>query len=284
MVSSRPMKVLVAGAGYVGGELARALAAEGHEVWVGRRRAAPPPPGARPWTFDLGDPDLRVPEGITHLAFTAAPDQGDPASYERTYVDGLRNVLAACDRQGISLARAVFTSSTAVYAVEDGVVDEATPTTATGSAAHLLAAEALVRGRPGGVALRLAGIYGPGRNRLVRMVREGSARCSASRPIGNRIHRDDCAGALAHLLALDAPADVYVGVDHAPVELCEVYRWIAARLDLPAPPESDELDPRARESERRGARKRCSNARLLASGYSFRYPTYREGYAELLTT
>jgi nucleoside-diphosphate-sugar epimerase len=278
------MKLLVAGAGFVGGELARTLARAGHEVWVGRRSLAEPPLGARPWAFDLGDPDLRVPDGITHLAYTAAPDQGDPTAYERTYVQGLRNVLAACDRQGVTLARVVFTSSTAVYAVQDGVVDESTPTTATGTAAHLLSAEALVRARPGGVALRLAGIYGPGRNRLVRMVREGTARCSSSRPVGNRIHRDDCAGAIAHLLALEAPEDVYVGVDHAPVELCEVYRWIAARLGLPAPAESDELDPRARESERRGARKRCSNARLVASGYSFRYPTYREGYAELLTT
>jgi hypothetical protein len=31
------------------------------------------------------------------------------------------------------------------------------------------------------------------------------------------------------------------------------------------------------------ANKRCRNDRLLASGYSFRYPTFREGYSALLT-
>jgi nucleoside-diphosphate-sugar epimerase len=278
------MRILVAGAGYVGSELARQLVVAGHEVWVGRRSDAPVPEGAHRWTFDLTDPGLEVPAGITHLAYTAAPDHGDAESYVRTYVDGLRNVLAACDRGGVSLERALFTSSTAVYAVDDGRVDEDTPTTAEGNAAHLLAAEALVRARPGGIALRLAGIYGPGRNRLVRMVREGTARCTRSRPIGNRIHRDDCAGAAAHLLALPDPASVYVGVDHAPVELCEVYQWLAAELGLPPIPETDELDARAQESRRGGARKRCSNARLVASGYRFRFPTYREGYAPLLET
>jgi hypothetical protein len=28
--------------------------------------------------------------------------------------------------------------------------------------------------------------------------------------------------------------------------------------------------------------KRCRNDRLLASGYAFRFPTFREGYAALL--
>jgi nucleoside-diphosphate-sugar epimerase len=276
------MQVLVAGAGYVGAELARQLVSAGHVVWVGRRSAAPAPEGAKPWVFDLTDPDLRVPDGITHLAYTAAPDRGDAEGYARTYVHGLRNVLAACDRQRVALERVLFTSSTAVYAVEDGVVDEDTPTTPEGNARYLLEAEALVRARPGGIVLRLAGIYGPERGRLVRMVREGTARCAPSRPIGNRIHRDDCAGAAAHLLSLPSPAPVYVGVDHAPVELCEVYRWIAAQLGLASPPESDELDARALESRRGGSRKRCSNARLVASGYRFRFPTYREGYAPLL--
>jgi hypothetical protein len=32
----------------------------------------------------------------------------------------------------------------------------------------------------------------------------------------------------------------------------------------------------------RGANKRCSNARLVAAGYAFRYPTFREGYGALL--
>lgn len=269
------MNVLIAGAGYVGLELGRQLAGAGHRVWAGRRRAVALPPGVEAWPCDLLDPELAVPEDATHLAYTAAPDQGDAASYERVYVDGLRNVLTAFERRGRPLERVVFTSSTAVYG-GDGDVDEASPTVAAGNARHLLAAEALAHAHPEGIVVRLAGIYGPGRTRLVRMVREGSARCARSRPIGNRIHRDDCAGAIAHVLGHAKPERLYVGVDAAPVELCEVYRWIADELGLPAPAESHEPDARG------GSRKRCSSARLLASGYELRYPTYRDGYRELL--
>lgn len=269
------MNVFIAGAGYVGLELARQLAVAGHRVWAGRRSAVALPPGVEPWPCDLLDPHLAVPADATHLAYTAAPDRGDAASYERVYVGGLRNVLAAFERAGRPLTRVVFTSSTAVYG-GDGDVDETSPTLAEGNARHLLDAEALALGHAGGVVVRLAGIYGPGRSRLVRMVRDGSARCARSRPIGNRIHRDDCAGALAHVLAHPEPRRLYVGVDTAPVELCEVYRWIASELGLPPPAGADEPDARG------GSRKRCSSARLLASGYTLRYPTFREGYRELL--
>ena len=52
---------------------------------------------------------------------------------------------------------------------------------------------------------------------------------------------------------------------------------LADRLGVPAPP----FARRAREG-RRATDKRCSNARLLATGFRLRYPTYREGYAALL--
>jgi len=269
------MQVLIAGAGYVGLELARQLAEVGHRVWAARRREAALPAGVEPWRCDLLDPELMVPEGVTHLAYAAAPDHGDPASYERTYVEGLRNVLAAFERAGRPLEQVVFTSSPAVYGGE-GHLAEPSPPPAQGNPAPPPPPERPPLAHPSGSIVRLAGIYGPGRARLVRMVREGTARCARTRPIGNRIHRDDCAGAVVHVLGHPTPAPVYLGVDHAPVELCEVYRWIAAQLSLPAPPETDEPDARG------GSRKRCSNARLIASGYRFRYPTYRDGYAELL--
>lgn len=279
------MRVFVAGAGYVGLELARQLAEAGHTVWAARRSVPALPSGVTPWPCDLTDPALVVPEGVTHVAFAASPDASDPASYERTYVTALERTLASFDRAGARLERVVLVSSTSVFAAEDdAIVDESSPTRTDGTAAHIVRGESIVRSREGGIVLRLAGIYGPERNRMVRMVRDGTARLARSGPIGNRIHRDDCAGAVAHLLALPSPSDLYVGVDHAPVELAEVYRWIAAQLGLPPPPESDELDARGKESLARGgsARKRCSNRRLLESGYVFRYPTYREGYAALL--
>jgi hypothetical protein len=57
-----------------------------------------------------------------------------------------------------------------------------------------------------------------------------------------------------------------------------VLRWLAARLGAP-PPRS--AGP-AYDSNGAASGKRCSSARLRASGFAFDYPTYREGYAALL--
>jgi nucleoside-diphosphate-sugar epimerase len=289
------MNVFVAGAGYVGLELCRQLAEAGHRVWAARRQPPPLPEGVTPWPCDLTDPELAVPEGVTHLVFAASPDSSDPASYERTYVTALDRTLAAFDRVaaagGTRLERVLLVSSTSVFAASPSpsasddvaLVDESSPVRTDGTAAHIVAGESRVIAR-GGVVLRLAGIYGPTRTRMIRMVRDGSARISSDRPIGNRIHRDDCAGAIAHLLAHPSPEPVYVGVDHAPVELADVYRFLADALGLPPPATSDEPDARARDAANRGgtSRKRCLNTKLVASGYTFRFPTYREGYAPLL--
>jgi nucleoside-diphosphate-sugar epimerase len=135
------------------------------------------------------------------------------------------------------------------------------------------------------VSLRLGGIYGPGRTRLVESVRSGRAALRAGAPrFGNRIHRDDAAGALAHLatlaLAGRALAPLYLGVDDEPSDEAVVLRWIASQLGVPEPTMRDgEAAPRARDANRPASNKRCSNARLRATGYRFCFPTFREGYA-----
>ena len=270
------MNVVVVGCGYVGSELAARLARGGHRVHGLRRSEAALPEGVLPLRADVTDAEsLRaiLPEDTTHVAYCVGAASSEPAAYRAAYVDGVRAVLASLGGR----ARVVFTSSTAVLAEDaGGDVDERSPVHTTGNPGILLEGEQRVRDA-GGVVIRLAGIYGRGRDRIVRMVRDGSARCTQPPPIGNRIHQRDCAGAVAHLLAHPSPEPVYLGVDDAPVELCEVYRWIAERLGVAPPPASDEPDARGR-----GARKRCRNALLRASGWAPEVPTYRDGYAPLI--
>ncbi len=68
---------------------------------------------------------------------------------------------------------------------------------------------------------------------------------------------------------------MYIGVDCEPAAQCEVMDWLAERLDAPKP---------RREAARGsgGQGKRCRNDLLLRSGYRFRYPTFREGYAQVI--
>lgn len=272
-------RVLIAGCGYVGSALAARLAAEGHQVWGMRRNPGALPPGVRPVAADLRDPATlhALPPGLTTVFYTAAADGGSDDEYRAAYVDGPRNLLAALVARGERPRRVVFTSSTSVYGQGAGEwVDEDSPTEPQGfGGRRMLEGEAIVRGGPfPGIVLRLGGIYGPGRTSYIDRVRSGAAECPAETTYTNRIHRDDCAGALRHLMLLDAPLPVYLGVDRAPADSCEVMHWLAATLGLPAP-------PRATTTRRRG-NKRCRGDRLLASGYELIYSTYREGFAALL--
>ncbi|MCB1032725.1 MAG: SDR family oxidoreductase [Acidobacteria bacterium] len=272
--------MLIAGCGYVGAALARQLAGHGHEVFGLRRSSGKETPGVRWVSADLARRETLadLPVDLDHVFYSAAADGSTEEAYHRAYVQGARNLLTALEAQGTSPKRVFFTSSTGVYGQSGGEwVDETSPTEpprATGRI--LLEAEAVFHAGPfPATVLRLAGIYGPGRTRLIDQVRHGEAYLPSGPPLyTNRIHRDDCAGALAHLMELQDPAAVYLGVDHEPVLKSDVQAWIATRLDLPPLPEPPTgVTP---------AGKRCRNARLVESGYTFLYPSFREGYGEIL--
>ena len=267
--------ILIAGCGDVGGALARRLLADGHVVYGLRRRTHLLPAGVRPVAADLRAPaTLRaVPGGLDVVCYTAAADARSADAYRAAYVDGVRNLLHAVARASAP-ARVLYASSTRVYPQDAGEwVDEDAPTGGADPYARLLlAGEAAARAAAASaVVVRLAGIYGPGRTRLIDRVRAGEA-CAAAWT--NRIHRDDCAGVLRHLVRIERPLPLYLGADHQPATECEVMDWIAERLGLPAPP---------RANADAGARgKRCRNARLAASGYAFEQRGFRDGYGALL--
>ena len=161
-------------------------------------------------------------------------------------------------------------------------VDEISPTEPTDfSGIRVLEGERLLLdSQLPATVVRLGGIYGPGRARLIESVRNGLAVCADGPPsYTNRIHRDDCAGALRHLMNLPNPDRLYVGVDQEPAEQSAVLRWLATQLGVSPPRVEPSSEPHAR---RHHSNKRCRNTRLVACGYAFRYPTFREGYTALL--
>ena len=114
------------------------------------------------------------------------------------------------------------------------------------------------------------------------LVREGRASVADGPPeYTNRFHRDDCAGALAHLLTLDNPKSLYLGVDDDPVDRRTMIEWLAQELGAPPP----EVKPagQAQGGRRSLSNKRCRNALLKASGYRLLHPSFRDGYRALLT-
>jgi nucleoside-diphosphate-sugar epimerase len=282
-------RALVTGAGYLGSALAERLVGAGHGVVVLRRSDAPPPAGARAFRADLARPGTldELPE-VELVFYTAAADERSDAAYERAYVAGAARLVERLARMPTPPRRLLYVSSTAVYAQGDGAwVDEASPTEPSAFAGRrLLEGEARALAAPfPATVVRLGGLYGPGRTSLVERVRLGTAR--ASRGFTNRIHRDDAAAALAHLAELSDAGACYLGVDSEPAPEAEVLAWLAGRLGVAAPREEEALavgDGSRAAGDGAPARgnKRCSNARLLATGFRFRYPTYREGYEALL--
>lgn len=287
-------RILIAGCGDVGATLGQSLSGAGHEIWGLKRRPIDLPPGIRPLAADLTDPETLtlLPPALDFVVYSAAATGFSEAAYQAAYVAGVRNLLIALSGAHQQPRRLLFTSSTSVYAQHHGEwVDEDSPAEADSFSGRCIREGERLMAASGWptVAVRFGGIYGPRRTRLIESVRDGSATRPPGPPLyTNRIHRDDCARVLEHLLFLPDAEPLYLAVDDDPAPLAEVLDWLAIQLGASQPPLAvhSPLKPGAEAGSNSALRmrvsKRCRNARLRASGFTFRYPGYREGYAALL--
>jgi nucleoside-diphosphate-sugar epimerase len=285
----------MAGCGDLGTEAGLRFAAAGHRVVGWRRSPEKLPEEIEGVAADLTSANLpSIPPDTSAVVIAVAAESSTEAAYRAAYVDGLGNVLNALERDDVRPRRVLFVSSTAVYGDGGWVDEDTTPAPGGFSGRIILEAEELLRGHFEGtgtdaVTLRLGGIYGPGRTRLIDQVRSGSAVIPAEVRYTNRIHRDDAAAAIVHLCNMEfTPRPVYLGVDNHPADMGEVLRFLAEELGLPHPPVAPrESEASAGQAGRvrqpgRGGNKRCSNKRLLGTGFEFSFPTYREGYRAIL--
>jgi len=272
------LSVLIAGCGDVGSALAQQLISKGYKVYGLRRNLKRLPAGIQGISADLSDPaSLQSLPAADIVVYSVAASQHDEAGYQSAYVEGMSNLLQALPEKPQHL---FFTSSSGVYHQNGGeTVNESSPTEPTRfSGQIMLEAEkqALQSGIPASV-VRFTGIYGPGRTYMLRQVAAGTV--AAPEPVqrGNRIHRDDCAGFLAHLIgkvsAGEALAPIYLASDDDPAPLAEVGEWLAAELAVAIT---------ERKNSRRAGSKRCDNSLMKASGYQLQYPSYRDGYPALI--
>jgi nucleoside-diphosphate-sugar epimerase len=195
--------------------------------------------------------------------------RGGEEVYREVYLRGIRNAVEV-----LNAGRVLFVSSTSVYAQNDGSwVTEESPAEPLSATSRILREAEAAALEHGGIAARLAGIYGPGRSVLLRKFLEKTAVIEGDgRRHINQIHADDAAGALFHLIAQELPAGIYNVADDAPLTQLACYQWLARHLGQPLPPRG-EADP----NRKRGVTdKRVSNARLRSLGWEPIYPTFPE--------
>ena len=266
-------RLLIAGCGDIGMRLAARLGQERWQVSGLRRRVEKLPAPIHPVAADLLDPAAldAVEQHWDAVVYQATPGERTPEAYRRAYVIGLQNLL-----ERVQARRLLLVSSTAVYGQDDGAwVDEDSVTEPGRFSGQILLESEAVAMAAGGMVVRFSGIYGPGRDYLLRQIRSGQASCRPDPPQWtNRIHADDCGAILAHLLELPSPQMLYCASDNYPAPRCEVLDWLAGRMNAPRPTRTDQVG---------GSGKRIANRRLRASGFEFSYPDFRQGYGAMMT-
>lgn len=275
--------LLVVGCGDLGTAVAEYFVQRGWTVY-GVRRSLVEIAGVTMIAADVTHAEsLHALSGIKadYVLIALTPGEFSDQRYRAIYVDGARNILQALDKTRIK--RVFWVSSTSVYHQNDGEwVDENTPAQPLAfSGARLLEAEQVIAAS--GIhhtSIRFGGIYGPGRERLLRQLRDGRRSPAQPPRYSNRIHRDDVVGALQFLLESAARGvqlqSLYLGVDTEPALMSDIERWFSDYLSLDYAAMTADAPPA------RGGSRRCSSERLQALGYRFIYPTFRQGLPTLL--
>lgn len=274
------MRILQIGCGGLGTLIAQAALAQGHDLTIVRRSRKPVTPGAQALTLDVvrgvGVSALAaVPADI--LLYCLAPVEGQ--SYQQTYVEGLRHVLANVSMD--SLKHVFFISSTGIYGEHHGEwIDDDTPAIpADAEGQVMLDAERLLDGLTcGHTALRVSGIYGPQRLYLLRLL-QNQERWPRQTHWTNRMHEQDVAAAVVHLYQQVADGktlpDHCILTDGIPAAQHEVLQWLAAQQQLPAPA-TPPLQPQSG--------KRIRNRFLQHTGFTPQFADYQAGYASILSS
>lgn len=282
------MQVLILGAGYSGKAIAKELLPQASRI-TGTTRSpekldALKGLGIEAQLYDgqTISPELAAAMGTaTHLVQSIAPGrEGDPVL--RLGFARMREMMPALEWVG-------YLSTVGVYGDHKGgwVDEQAECRPVSARSRERVEAEDgwLAFGAAAGVpvaVLRLAGIYGPGRNTF-RNLAEGTAkRLIKPDQVFNRIRVEDIAGATALLIGKRADG-IFNIADNEPAPPQDLVTLAAEMMGVAPPPQvafdDAELTPMARSFY--GENKRVSNAKLRQAGYTMRFADYRASLSDL---
>ncbi len=274
------MHIHIAGLGFTGSVIAERLLGRGFLVSASNRSGVSEMEGVAVRAVDVLRPEsLAALKGLPPVDWMVCALSGtghaDAAAYRSVYVDGPRRIADGLRWKGSR--RILFLGSTGVYGGSDGgwVAEDTEPEPSHGAGEVQLEAEAALRGvADQHTVLRLSGLYGPGRTRLIRQALR-------MRPYlkpdlwSNQIHRDDVAGTVDFLLVrAEVPPPLLLVSDDRPALRREIFEWVRQASGFPEGCFDEDHPDRATRDR---GNKRVCNARLRALGVPLLYSDYRMG-------
>ncbi len=262
--SNNPSRLIV-GCGYLGQRVARRWIQSGSTVFAITRSPANAEilsaENIHPIIGDVtaadGSPkSLRDLPEVDTVLWSVGFDRSADASYHDVHVTGLLHILEKIP----NTPRVIFISSTGIWGNETADdVDESTPACPTREAGRvLLEAEAALEKHPKGpgVALRLAGIYGPDRLPRVTDIVENKPIPANPESWLNLIHVDDAASVICDITEVPSPESLYVVSDTTPIRRKDWYSSLAQLTNSPPPRWAAEA------TRLRGGNKRVNSSRI----------------------
>lgn len=306
------MNVLVLGAsGYSGAELVKALLERGHTV-RGLVRDVERGIPLEKMGMDLRVGDIRDLESLRNIADDqeiifnlVASCRIEPSESKVILVDAARNIFRSVDRA--VLKKYIWCSNVSVYGfpkTTDRLTESSPLKPAYGLGKITVDAEKLASESVPAVAVRVASVYGRGRD-FVAALREKRLRLlNNGENWSSRIHVEDLAQTLAAAMERAAPHSVYIAADDLPIVQREFFKELCGATSTELP-----LNLEVNAAKAFGVFGRAMNSLsgqqqyqlsenvigLLTGNYfcvndkikndlgvRLKYPTFREGYKEIL--
>jgi len=213
------------------------------------------------------------------IIYAVSADTQSIESYQDHYVVGLKKTYEAILKLD-HFKHLFFVSSTRVYGQKTTKIlselDFAEPSDYGGEA--LMEAETVARQlKDKATILRLSGIYGPNRKRMIQLAQSNPGNWPATNNWSNRIHEEDAARFIVFLMKRimmnESIEPLYLVTDGVPTKQYDVLTWIRNRLQLT----TDTIELPILESG-----KQLQSVLLNQTGFVLKYPDFTYGYEAII--
>lgn len=214
------------------------------------------------------------------------------SGYESSYYEGQASIIQWAKSQ--SVESFIYTSSTSVYPENSGAwVNEnslAEGVIHSDTAQILRRAENLIEKNQSYFdsyfILRLSGIYGPERHYLLNQIQTANVIAGSGDYFMNMIYIDDIVSVIVKMI--EAKQSLLSGIynlsDDTPTQKETVVEWLSGQLNLATPTfDKGLLSQRQASRKTRTKNRRIENTKIKeALKLALKYPSYKEGYAEII--